>query len=105
MKERRVWTKWFYWFTFAVAISLVYKTLDNFSSLGRWVAGFFHIIMPFIIGIIMSYVLYTPERNLEKLFIKIKKVKFFKKHARLLSVIIVYAILILILVLVINYLF
>lgn len=104
MKERRVWTKWFYWFTFAVAIILVYKTLDNFSSLGRWVAGFFHIIMPFIIGIIMSYVLYTPERNLEKLFMKIKKVKFFKKHARPLSVIIVYAILLMILVLVFNYL-
>ena len=32
-KEKRVITKWIYWFTFAVAVIAVYKTLDNFSDL------------------------------------------------------------------------
>lgn len=103
MKEKRVWTKWFYWFTFAVAIILIYKTLDNFTEIKNGIENFLHIIMPFILGIIISYVLYIPVRNLEKLFKKIKKVKFFQKFARVLSVIIIYIIVLIILVLIINY--
>lgn len=103
MKEKKVWTKWLYWFTFAISIILIYKTLDNYSQIKNGVANFFHIIMPFILGIIISYVLYIPVRNVEKLFKKIKKVKFFSKRARGLSVIIVYLIVILILVIVCNY--
>ena len=104
MRERKVWTKWFYWFTFAFAIILVYKTLDNFSSIGKWFAEFFHVVMPFIVGIIIAYVLYTPVRNLEKLFKKFKKLKLLNRFARVLSVVIVYLVVVLILVLVINYL-
>lgn len=79
MKERRVWTKWFYWFTFAVAIIIIYKTLDNFTEIKNGIGNFLHIIMPFILGIIMSYVLYIPVRNFEKLLKKIKKIKFIQK--------------------------
>lgn len=104
MKERRVWTKWFYWFTFAVAIIIIYKVLDNFTDIGRWFSNFFHIIMPFVVGIILAYVLYIPARNIEKLISKIKKTKFIQNKARVLSVVIVYLIAILILILVINYL-
>ena len=104
MKERRVWTKWFYWFTFAVSIILIYKTLDNFTEIGNWFEKFFHIVMPFIIGIIMAYVLYIPARNIEGLLRKIKKVKFIQNKARTISVVIVYLIALLILTLVINYL-
>ena len=104
MKSRRVWTKWFYWFTFAVAIILIYKTLDNYTQIRTWVTNFFHIVMPFIIGIILAFVLYTPAKNLEKLIRKIKKPKFIQNKARTISVIGVYALAILILVLAINYL-
>lgn len=103
MKERRVWTKWFYWFTFAVAIIIIYKTLDNFTEIKNGIGNFLHIIMPFILGIIMSYVLYIPVRNFEKLLKKIKKIKFIQKKARVLSVIIVYLLALIILTLVINY--
>ncbi len=103
MKERRVWTKWFYWFTFVLSIIIIYKILDNFTAIGNWVSGFFHIIMPFILGIIIAYVLYIPERNLEKLIRKIKKPKIIYDKARVISVIIVYAIALLILIWVINY--
>lgn len=103
MRERKVWTKWFYWFTFALAIIIIYKILDNFTAIGKWLAEFFKLIMPFIIGIIMAYVLYTPARNIEKLYKKIKKPKIIQKKARGLAVITVYIIAILIIVLVINY--
>lgn len=104
MKERRVWTKWFYWFTFAVSIILIYKTLDNFNEIGNWFEKFLHVVMPFIIGIIMAYILYIPARNIERLFRKIKKVKFIQNKARTISVVIVYLLALLILTLVINYL-
>ena len=103
MKERKVWTKWFYWFTFAVAIIVIFKTLDNFTEIKNGIGNFLHIIMPFILGIILSYVLYVPVRNLEKLLKKIKKIKFISKRARVLSVVIIYILALIILALVFNY--
>ena len=87
-----------------MAIILIYKTLDNYTQIRTWVTNFFHIVMPFIIGIILAFVLYTPAKNLEKLIRKIKKPKFIQNKARTISVIGVYALAILILVLAINYL-
>ncbi len=99
-KKSNNWTKWLYWFTFAVAIIIIYKTLDNFSEIKQWSANFLGIIMPFIIGIIISYILYIPVRNLEKL---IKKVKFLRNKARVISVILMYIITAIIIVITINY--
>jgi predicted PurR-regulated permease PerM len=104
MKGRRVWTKWFYWFTFAVSIILIYKTLDNFNEIGNWFEKFLHVVMPFIIGIILAYVLYMPARKIEALLRKIKKVKFINNKARTISVVIVYILALLVLTIVINYL-
>lgn len=103
MKERKIWTKWLYWFTFAVAIIVIYKTLDNFKDIGNWFSNFMHIVMPFILGIIIAYILYIPARGLERLLKKIKKIKFIQNKARTISVILVYIIALLILILVINY--
>ena len=103
-KEKRVWTKWFYWFTFAVAIIIIYKVLDNFNDIGKWFSNFIHTIMPFVLGIIIAYILYIPARSLERLLRKPKKLEFFTKRARGISVILIYIITILIIVLVINFL-
>lgn len=103
MKEKRVWTKWLYWFTFAVAVITVYKTLDNFTEIGNWISNFLGIIMPFIIGIIIAYILYIPARKIENIFKKVKKLKLIYNKARGLSVITVYILVILVLVLTINY--
>ena len=104
MKEKkRVWTKWLYWFTFAVAVITVYKTLDNFSEIGNWIANFISVIMPFVLGIILAYILYIPVRKFENLFNKIKKVKIINKKSRLLSVITVYILAIFILAITITY--
>ena len=85
-----------YFLLFIIFIILVYKSFDNFSEI------FFGIIAPFILGIIIAYLFYAPCRGIENL---LKKVKFLKKPARILSIIIVYLIVIALLVLLVNIVF
>lgn len=96
MKDNKehVWGKWLYWFTFAVAVIAVYKTLDNFTEIGNWISNLFSVLAPFIIGILLAYILFVPVKKLENLFKKTKKKSFINKRARILSIIIVYVILI-----------
>lgn len=103
-KKRGKLTKWLYWFLFALAVILVYKTLDNFSAIGNWIANFIDVLMPFVIGLLIAYLLYIPCRKLESIYRKVKKIKFISKRARGLSVLTVYIIIILILIIAINYL-
>ncbi len=101
MKEKKNWTKWIYWFTFAVAVIFVYKTLDNFNDISTWLERLISILMPFIMGILLSYLFYIPCTQIEKFYKKVKA-KFIQKRARGLSVVTVYILAILILVIVIN---
>lgn len=101
MKEKKNWTKWIYWFTFAVAVIVVYKTLDNFKDISKWFGGLISILMPFFMGILIAYLFYIPCRQIEKLFKKIK-FKFINKRARGLSIITVYIIAILLISIIIN---
>ena len=89
MKERRNITKWMYWFTFAVAIIIIYKVLDNFNDIAKWFKGLNSILMPFFMGILIAYLFYIPCRQIEKIYKKIK-LRFINKKARGLSVITVY---------------
>ena len=97
-------TKWLYWFLFAVAIILVYKTLDNFSEIGNWIKNLFDVLMPFLIGLLIAYLLYIPCRKVENIYKKSKKIIFIRKRARGLSILTVYVIIIVLLVIAINYL-
>ena len=97
-------TKWLYWFLFAVSIIIVYKTLDNFSAIGSWIKNFLDVLMPFIIGLLIAYLLYIPCRKVESAYRKSKKIKFIRKRARGLSIITVYLIALIILIIAINYL-
>lgn len=101
MKEKRNWTKWIYWFTFAVAVIVVYKTLDNFNDIFAWFGKLISILMPFLMGILIAYLLYIPCRQIERLYRNLKP-KFIKKRARGLSVITVYIMAALILTIVVN---
>ncbi len=103
MREKRNWTKWLYWFTFAVAVIIVYKTLDNFTEIGNWIANFLTTIMPFIIGLIIAYILYIPERKIESILRKTKKLKIIRRNARLISIVLVYILLVLLLAITINF--
>lgn len=98
--SKSAWKKWAYWFSFAIAVIIIYKILDNFSEIKIWISNLFSIIMPFIIGIIIAYLLYWPTKKVESLY---SKIKFISKKARLFSVITVYIIAILILILAIRF--
>ena len=104
MENKRKITKWLYWFLFAVAIILVYKTLDNFTAIGNWIKNLLEVLMPFGIGLLIAYLLYIPCRKLEGVYRKAKKVKFIHNRARGLSVLTVYLIAVLILIIAFNYL-
>ena len=36
-KKTRTWTKWLYWFTFAIAVIIIYKTVDNLGQITNWI--------------------------------------------------------------------
>lgn len=98
-KQKKVITKWLYWFTFAVAVIVVYKVLDKFAEITNWLKGLIGILYPFIMAVIIAYLFYIPCRGLES---KLRKIGI-KKKARWLSILIVYAIAIIFCVLVIKF--
>lgn len=100
-KDRKNIKKWMYWFSLVVALIIVYKILDSFSSISTWISNLLSILSPFIIGVIIAYILYMPTRKLEKL---LSKIKFIKKKARLLSVLIMYILLIIALIIAFRFL-
>jgi len=103
-EKKRTITKWLYWFLFAVAIIIVYKTLDNFSAIGSWLKGLFDVLMPFIFGGLIAYLLYIPSKKIENMYAKIKKPKMVAKKARALSVFTVYIIVIMLIIVAIQFL-
>lgn len=98
-EKKRPITKWLYWFLFAVAVLFVYKTLDNFTAIRTWFSNFLEVIAPFLMGILIAYLLYTPCKKIENLFLKTKKLK---KRARGLSIITVYIMAVLVLLIIFN---
>lgn len=96
MKEKE-WKKWVFWFSLVVACIVVYKTIDSVLEVVTWLQGFISLLMPFILAVIVAYILYKPSKKIE---LKLSKIKYINKIARTLSIVIVYVILTLILVLV-----
>lgn len=101
-KKNNIWGKWLYWFVFAVAVIVVYKTLDNFKDITDWLKGILDVLMPFIVGIFISYILYIPCKKVEKIYSK-SKFKLIRKRARGISVFTVYLIVLILLTLAIQF--
>ena len=89
--------RWIYWVSIGTVLIIIYKFFDNFSGIGKWIANLFGILAPFLVAIIISYVLYKPCSKIEKRFKKKSK------HARGLSIFIVYAIVFVFLFLVLKF--
>ena len=102
-KKIKTWTKWLYWFTFAIAVIFVYKTVDNLGQITDWIKGLLSILAPFAVGILISYILYIPCKKIEEMYLKIKKVKIINKKARPLSILTVYIIALILIVILINF--
>ncbi len=96
MGKDHFWSKWLGAFVFAVAVITVYKTFDNLTVVFDTVRYFIGLLTPFLIGIPIAFFLYPGCRKLEgKLaFSKYKKVANAKKG---LSILIVYAVFLLVL--------
>ena len=103
-EKKRKLTKWLYWFLFAVAVIFVYKTLDNFSAIGAWLKGLLEVLMPFIIGILIAYILYIPSKKVEIFYIKFKRPRFISKKARPLAVFTVYLIALILIIIAFRFL-
>ena len=84
-KKGRVITKWLYWFTFAVAVILVYKTVNNIEQIASGIGNFFKILAPFGLGALITYILYIPCRKVETAYRNVKKVKWISKKQDLLA--------------------
>ena len=56
-KKTKNWTKWLYWFTFAVAVILVYKTANSLEQIIGWLSNLLSILAPFAVGIFIAYIL------------------------------------------------
>ncbi len=89
MKQGYSLKKWIWWFTLITASVLAYKTTDNlrgvFSGIGDLVA----IFAPFIIGFVITFLLYAPCNALEGV-LKKSRFRVFSKGARFLSVTVCY---------------
>jgi len=92
-------SKWMYWFMLGVAIIVVYKVLDNFTTIGQIIKNFFNVITPFLSGLLLAYLLYIPASRIEKTF---KRSKVFKKRARGISVLLTYILAIILIILAVN---
>lgn len=92
-------SKWFYYFTLGAALIFVYKFVSDFGALWNLAQRVISVTMPFIMGIIVSYLFYRPVTFLERLLNKNEKIK---KISRPVSIFVIYIIAILLIVLLIN---
>ena len=83
---------WIIGFFFAAAVILFRELLMALPSIWSALGKLLSIISPFIVGFALAFVLYVPCVKIEKLLKKTKEKNFFNKHARGISVSIVYII-------------
>ena len=89
--------KWIFWVSIGIVLIIVYKFFDNFSGIGKWLANLFGILAPFLVAILIAYILYKPCSKIEK------KLKKRIKHSRGISILIVYLLLTLFLFLILKF--
>ena len=94
--------KWLFWFSLVLVSVIAYKMIDSLSGVFSAIGSFIGVLVPFIAGGVIAYVLYTPCKAIEESF-NTDKIKFLKKHRRGLSVITVYFIIASIIFIIINF--
>ena len=93
---------WIPLFLLGLALIIVYKTLDNFTSITAWINRIYALFRPLLIAAIIAYLLYIPSRNIEKLYEK-STIKIIHKKRRLLSILTTYIIAILVIIIAVNF--
>ena len=98
------WKKRISWLLVAIIVVIVYKMLDNFSSIQAWFGTLFTILKPFLIGLLIAYILFIPCRKIENI-LKKSKFKIISRKSRGISVITTYVIFVVIVIIIINCIF
>lgn len=93
--------KWMSWFILAIFVITFYKLLDNFGLIASSIGRFINIITPFLMGLLIAYILYLPASKIEK-GLKKSKIKIISKKARGLGILFSYIIAILLIIITIN---
>lgn len=93
--------RWFFYFSLGVVLIIIFKTIDSVYSIYGALGSFISATMPFLIAIIVAYILYIPGRKIEALLEK-TNITFIKKYKTKISVFIVYLVTILLLVWIIQ---
>ena len=99
-EEKHNIKRWMFWFSLALAIIVLYNVLGNLAGIGKWLGNLINVLMPFCLGILMSYILYLPCKKIEETFKNTKKKRFVHKHARGLSVLTTYIMAIIIVIII-----
>lgn len=100
--KNKNWQRWLFWFSLAIAVVAVYKVLDKFEAIAGGIKNFLGVISPFLVGILIAYILYVPCQKIEQLYKKVKKPKFINKKSRALSILTVYLIALILIIILIN---
>ena len=101
MKEKKVnFSQWVSWFVLGVLLIVIYKTLDNFADITRFLTNLINVLMPFLMGILLAYILYIPCRSIEAC---LEKTKIFKNKARGISIFVTYVIVVIAIVILLNF--
>ena len=66
------WKKRISWLLIALTVVIVYKMLDNFSSIQAWFGTLFTILKPFLIGLLIAYILFIPCKKRKLLLNKLQ---------------------------------
>lgn len=89
MKKSNTVTRWIWWASLIIVGILVYRAVGNFSGFTAGISAFIGIFTPFIIGFIITFLLYAPCNRLEKALRRVKN-KAVQVSARYVSVGVVY---------------
>lgn len=90
----------------ATIVIAIYYAFGNLTEITAAIGEGFSVISPLLYGILFSYFLYIPHRFIEKLLkkVKIKKFTLISRHARGITTVVVFILLIVIIGLVVAYL-
>ena len=98
------WKKRISWLLIAITVVVVYKMLDNLSGIQAWFGTLFTILKPFLIGLLIAYILFIPCRKIENA-LKKSKFKVISKKAIVISVVTTYIMFIAVVIIIINCIF
>lgn len=104
MKEeiKSHWHKWVFYLTLGISFIIIYKLFDSLVFLSLSLKNLLKIVTPFLVGLLMAYLLYIPESKIERV-LKKSKPKFIRKNCRKFGILFTYLITILTIIIIINF--